>query len=84
MTYRTYETRILSMLARHEDPNGMHRSEILAAFDRRKETYVMRALRKGVTKGSMMQVDDVFRMNWSHVNDDEGPNEPSSPTGAPV
>ena len=37
MTYRTYETRILQMLARHENPEGMHRATILAAFDRHKD-----------------------------------------------
>ena len=82
MPYRTYETRILQMLARHENPEGMHRATILAAFDRHKDTYVIRALRKGVAKGSMGEVDDVFRMNWSHVNvsSSSAPSAPSAPS----
>lgn len=69
MTYRTYESRIVAMLARCDRTDGMHRSEILSKFDDSKYTYIVRAIKKGVRDGSILEVGtDRFTMNWHHVN----------------
>ena len=70
MSYRTYKDRIISLLARCDNPDGLHRSDILAFFDWHKETYVLRALRQCTQDNSViMSHGDMFTMNWAHAND---------------
>jgi acyl CoA:acetate/3-ketoacid CoA transferase beta subunit len=47
----------------------MHRSEILCVFDVKKEKYILRAIRKGVSRGSIVEhADNFFSMNWRYIN----------------
>lgn len=66
MAYRTYKHRIVSLLARSEEP--IHRSKILAHFGPHKETYILRALKGCILDGSIVDQDNVFSMNWVHAN----------------
>jgi hypothetical protein len=57
------------MLARCHNLTGMHRSEILCVFDVKKEKYILRAIRKGVSRGSIVEhADNFFSMNWRYIN----------------
>lgn len=68
MTYVTYQSRVLSLLAKHPG-DSMHRSEILAAFPEKKIKYLVRAIVRGVEDGSILALDnDQFKMNWHFVN----------------
>ena len=66
MAYRTYKHRIISLLARSEEP--VHRSKIMAHFGARKETYILRALRGCMVDGTVVEQDSMFSMNWVHAN----------------
>jgi hypothetical protein len=57
------------MLARCQHATGMHRSEILCNFDVRKEKYILRAIRRGVVLGSIVEhASNFFSMNWHYIN----------------
>ena len=69
MTFRTYLQRVVSLLARCDDSGGMYRAEVLRCFDGDKETYVLRAIRLGIARGSIVQgTGDRIAMNWHSVN----------------
>ena len=54
--------------ALHGKERPVLRSEILAQFEPKKKTYVLRAIGSLVSDGTILENGDGFMLNWDHIN----------------